>query len=441
MSIEQIIKDKFSEFGGAGYNKQLGGTVHIAPSIKEKTAKNAADFIAEKIDPSSIIVVIDTTLFGSAKEGYVFTTKTMYRKRTDRKVLPYNKIVEIEEKIVPKIKEVRTKTLTIYDKDGNNIFEEKKLRSDNCLCELLNAIVPESQVKTIEFKPTLSGTVKNKKAKKFVEIVYEMLQILGWYSLDEDVYFLDIPPEKLANSKKSLEINENETVIILFDRGKSAKEALVFTDWGLRSKHSGERTEWSVSWKELSLYRYRETTDYIYFQLIDDTNPSKDMWPTEKRIYTSYIGDTPWLTLISIAITVFNSKHEMNTYEDVIKASEDKMQYNKTVLQGLLEFVPYVFPEPKKEEVNTVTDSETPEQGDTKEDTTSTGFFGGVTNLVKKGMGSYKGAIEKEKERMQDWPDTRIANVAKSKSALPAGMAALQLLKERGYTSSDIAKM
>jgi len=109
----------------------------------------------------------------------------------------------------------------------------------------------------------------------------------------------------------------------------------------------------------------------------------------------------------------------------------------------LLEFVPCVPAEPKKEEAeeNTESVSETLEQDDTKENSTSTGFFGGVANLFKKGMDSYKGAIEKEKERMQDWPDARIASVAKSKSALPAGMAAMQLLKERGYTASDIAKM
>lgn len=49
-----------------------------------------------------------------------------------------------------------------------------------------------------------------------------------------------------------------------------------------------------------------------------------------------------------------------------------------------------------------------------------------------KGVEAYKGNIDKEKERMADWPDVRLADVAKRKAFLSEGMAALQILKERG---------
>jgi len=431
MSIEQIIKDKINELGDA--KKKLGGTVHIVPDIKEETAKKAAKYIAGNIEPSAIIAIIDDTIFGSAKGGFVFTEKNMYYKSMlSSKNIPYNKIGVIEDKIVPVEKEKRNKTLTIYDKDGNNIFEHTFfLDVDNQLCELLNAIVPESQLRKIDNKLSISMTVMNEKIKKFVDIVNEMLQILGWYSFSEGVYFLDIPPGKLVNSKESLGIDENETVIILFDLSVfgSAKDALVFTDLGLRYKYAG--STWSVSWEELSQHRYGMTSDDIIFK------HKSLIYNTDKIRRTTCIDDNPVLTLISIAITVFNSKNKINTYEDVIKASEDKMQYNKTT-QDLYEIVPYIFAEPKKEEgIGENTDSVT----ETEKDSTSTGFLGGVVNSVVKGMGNYNSAIKKEKERMQNWPDARLANWAKSKAVLPAGMAALQLLKERGYTTSDIAKM
>jgi hypothetical protein len=442
MSIEQIIKDKFIEFGWAG-SKDTGWTVHIAPSIKEETAKKAARYIAGNISPSAIIAIIDDTLFGSAKGGFVFTEKNMYYKTMlcKEKVIPYNKIVVIEEKIIPIAEEKREKILMIYDKDGNNIFEHTFFDVDNRLCELLSAIVPESQVRKIDTKPAINMTVIDEKTKKFVEIVNGLLQIMGWYSFNKGVYFLDIPPEKLENSKKSLGINENETVIILFDLTAfgSAKDALVFTDWGLRSKYPGTKTTWNVSWKELSQYQYGIASDHILFRYNNEKY-------TDIQINSNFfcIRNNLVITLISIAINVFNSENEINTYEDVIKVSEDKLQHNNTVKQGLYEIVPLISTEPEKEEImeeNTDSVSETSEQGEILKDSTSTGFLGGIVNLAKKGMENYNSAIKKEKERMQNWPDARLADWARKKTALPAGMAASQLLKERGYTTSDIAKM
>ena len=69
------------------------------------------------------------------------------------------------------------------------------------------------------------------------------------------------------------------------------------------------------------------------------------------------------------------------------------------------------------------------------------GILGSIVNTVKKGVDSYNGAIEKERERMEDWPDNRLVFMAQKKSFLPAGMAAMQILKARGYSSSQIAGM
>ena len=81
------------------------------------------------------------------------------------------------------------------------------------------------------------------------------------------------------------------------------------------------------------------------------------------------------------------------------------------------------------------------EKHEVKSQKKSAGFFGSLVNLVKKGVNAYKGSQDKEKERMKDWPDKRLAQTAKSKQLLPAGMAAMQILKDRGYSASQIANM
>ena len=69
------------------------------------------------------------------------------------------------------------------------------------------------------------------------------------------------------------------------------------------------------------------------------------------------------------------------------------------------------------------------------------GLLGSLFNAVVKGTSAYSGSISKEKARMANWSDKRLADTAKRKSYSPEGMAAMQLLKEKGYNNSDIAKM
>jgi hypothetical protein len=72
-------------------------------------------------------------------------------------------------------------------------------------------------------------------------------------------------------------------------------------------------------------------------------------------------------------------------------------------------------------------------------------FFFNVSKLgiQKLGEGTKKlnENIAKEKERLAEWSDDRLAREAKSKGILPSGIAAMQILKERGYSGTDIASM
>lgn len=57
-------------------------TFYYAPSIPIKKLINAISAFAAGIDPNSVIGLIDTTVFGSAKEGFIFTDDAMYYRET-----------------------------------------------------------------------------------------------------------------------------------------------------------------------------------------------------------------------------------------------------------------------------------------------------------------------------------------------------------------------
>ena len=63
MSVENYIKENVSI---------VGEKVFIAPNIPEKKLNNAISSIAEGVNPEYVLAIVDTTLFGSAKEGIVF---------------------------------------------------------------------------------------------------------------------------------------------------------------------------------------------------------------------------------------------------------------------------------------------------------------------------------------------------------------------------------
>lgn len=71
MSVENYIKVNVAS---------ICDKVYIAPEIPDKKLNNAISVIAPSVDPEYILAIADSTLFGSAKEGIVFTGEGIYLK-------------------------------------------------------------------------------------------------------------------------------------------------------------------------------------------------------------------------------------------------------------------------------------------------------------------------------------------------------------------------
>lgn len=81
MSVESYIKENASI---------VGEKVFIAPNIPEKKLNNAILSIAEGVNPQYVLAIVDTTLFGSAKEGIVFLGDRLFIRNTFEKPTIFN---------------------------------------------------------------------------------------------------------------------------------------------------------------------------------------------------------------------------------------------------------------------------------------------------------------------------------------------------------------
>jgi hypothetical protein len=142
MSVEQIIRDTV---------KEVGTTVYITPGIAEKKLNNAVTSIAQGVDPSVIVAIIDTTVFGSAKEGIVFTGDTLYYRGPFEKpqVFPFATISKTEHKVKETKNEkgetITKKIINLFDEGGKTILhiENPTGFKHDKLAEILDSIIAE----------------------------------------------------------------------------------------------------------------------------------------------------------------------------------------------------------------------------------------------------------------------------------------------------------
>lgn len=108
MNIEKLIKDNISKLS-CSVNK-----IYVSPNIPEKKLNNAVEHIAQGVEPNYVLALIDTTLFGSAKEGFVFIGDRVFINNHGKRVYEFEKINKLEKQ-----------EYTVKDKDGKDIIEKK----------------------------------------------------------------------------------------------------------------------------------------------------------------------------------------------------------------------------------------------------------------------------------------------------------------------------
>lgn len=126
MSIYQILSDNYA----AAFPKNS----YIAPNIPEKKLNGAIKGMDKSLDPDAVIVIYDSTLFGGAEDGMMFTNDTLYYH------LAFNDIFSVK---YSEITSVELKKDVSKNKKGEEVVKEYvKVTSIDAFCT-----IDESEIK------------------------------------------------------------------------------------------------------------------------------------------------------------------------------------------------------------------------------------------------------------------------------------------------------
>lgn len=143
MSVEKYIKDNVSE---------ISEKVYIAPDIPEKKLNGAIAAMASGVDPDCVLAVVDTTLFGSAKEGCLFMGDAVYIHALasksfsvkfsiiDRAEYKYNETTKDNGKVVKK------EDVILHYKNGETLAISKDITliKHEKFADLINGIIEQA---------------------------------------------------------------------------------------------------------------------------------------------------------------------------------------------------------------------------------------------------------------------------------------------------------
>jgi hypothetical protein len=145
MAIIDIIREKYpTVFSKDGSIKDA----FFAPDIPEKKINGAIEKIAPNISPEQIILIVDTTLMGSGKDGFVFTSSAFYYRESfsDAYSTLYSEVEIVE--YVKDVKDVKNgkekceEYVKIIKKDKSEFIIRKIMYCDYVnLADMLNSIV------------------------------------------------------------------------------------------------------------------------------------------------------------------------------------------------------------------------------------------------------------------------------------------------------------
>lgn len=139
MTIEECIKKNVTK---------LGDKVFIAPNIPTKKLDNAIKSMAEDVNPDYVVAIVDDTLFGSAKDGLLFTGAKLYAhalggKKIDLSLERITSCKYDSYTVKKDDKEKVVETVSVGFDDGTTNDIESLLGGINLeeFCNLLNEII------------------------------------------------------------------------------------------------------------------------------------------------------------------------------------------------------------------------------------------------------------------------------------------------------------
>jgi len=176
----------------------------------------------------------------------------------------------------------------------------------------------------------------DKKVESFINLINELKTIHRKESFGDHIFVVDIPEKKLVNAKKALKVPEDQTVLIMFDETAfgSAKEAVLFTDWGIYYKVYS--SFWSFSWDLLFKSFYYLDIKNKWPVLVASINDQE----TKKEIIlpVSTPDNKIFLSILYSAIAILGSPDEMeiNSFDELaqfyknrnIKDNDEKTKTN-----------------------------------------------------------------------------------------------------------------
>lgn len=126
--------------------------VHIAPNIDEKKLNNAIKSFGYTGSPASVIALFDNTIFGSAKEGLLFSGEKFIYKEifTDPVSVSYNTISAVELVETPTGKSEKVETSAVITRTDGSQLILKNLT--NCNFARLVALLNSASTDFTDFK-------------------------------------------------------------------------------------------------------------------------------------------------------------------------------------------------------------------------------------------------------------------------------------------------
>jgi len=197
--------------------------ITIAPQIEEKKLNNAVKAFGYSGSPNNIVALFDNTLFGSGKDGLLFTgVQVIYRPSfSDPVTIPYDSIATVEyvETLTGSNKDKIEPSVEIIKQDGGKIIVKSLLECDyRKLADVLHATISDfedyKEQKQLVPIEEMSEALKVAYVKSIINMAYDNDEVVDEKEFAEILLLmtrLDLSSESRFNLRAYMTSPENVT--------------------------------------------------------------------------------------------------------------------------------------------------------------------------------------------------------------------------------------